>query len=133
MDLRNNKIRSLIGMGTSLIFIMIVSCSQPGNRVSNVSWTNDIKPVLDTQCVSCHNQGLPSGGIRLDNYTGVSGSLSMNTGETIVKPGDAANSLLYIVISTDDLTRRMPRNAAALSVDTQQLFYVWINEGAVQN
>ncbi len=37
----------------------------------NMSYAQDIQPILSTNCVGCHSSSAPSGGIVLDNYNSV--------------------------------------------------------------
>ena len=39
--------------------------------VSSVTWTVDIQPMLQAQCVSCHSGASPSGGKDLSTYANV--------------------------------------------------------------
>nr|MBS0037020.1 hypothetical protein [Saprospiraceae bacterium] len=40
-------------------------------NLENVSYSMDIRPILENGCIGCHNPDNPSGGVNLDSYTGV--------------------------------------------------------------
>jgi len=47
---------------------------------TNISYTNDIWPIIDSNCTSCHSGNAPSGNVNLENYdqikaAGINGSL----------------------------------------------------------
>lgn len=36
--------------------------------LTNVTYSETIKPIMNTTCVSCHQESNPSGGLRVDSY-----------------------------------------------------------------
>lgn len=42
-----------------------------GCDTANVKYSTFIKPMMDAKCVGCHNDGNPSGGVKLNTYAGV--------------------------------------------------------------
>ncbi|MDI6840686.1 MAG: hypothetical protein QMD71_07560 [bacterium] len=60
-----------------------------------ISYKNDVQPIFNTYCISCHSQTNAQGGLDLSSYEalmqgGVSGQ--------VVKPGEADSSLLILKI-----------------------------------
>ncbi|HDR05115.1 MAG TPA: hypothetical protein ENN84_07715 [Candidatus Marinimicrobia bacterium] len=123
---------------TILLFVWLFAlgisgCDPQGTNIQNVSFRNGIQPIFDRSCVECHNQALANGGIQVQDYQNLMSSISMNTGNPIIVAGDAYQSILYDVISTDDFNRRMPRNRPPLAQESIDTIGVWINEGALDN
>lgn len=118
-----------------LSIFFLFSCSIPDeDSVSNVSWSNDLQPIFEELCVSCHSTSNHQGGVDLSGYTGAIGSLAAESEAVkIIIPGEGSNSPLYQVVSTEDPTKQMPKGDRLLTFDEQKLIYVWINEGAVEN
>ena len=66
-------------LGFISILILATSCSyenmetlypqEPGCDTINVSYTEDIKPIFDANCVSCHSGSAPAGGYSFEDYS----------------------------------------------------------------
>lgn len=51
--------------------------SSPGGcNTTAVSYNNDIVPIMNSRCVSCHSGGFPSGGLALNTHALVSGNIN---------------------------------------------------------
>jgi hypothetical protein len=96
------------------------------NLFSQVSYTNQIQPIFNTNCTSCHVGG-GAATLDLTSYDGVmSGGVS---GLSIIS-GDNENSELYIrIILPEGTAGSMPPNDR-LSQEEIDLIGDWINEGA---
>ena len=96
------------------------------NLFSQVSYTNQIQPIFNTNCTSCHVGG-GAATLDLTSYDGVmSGGVS---GLSIIS-GDNENSELYIrIILPEGTAGSMPPNDP-LSQEEINLISDWINEGA---
>lgn len=55
----------------------------------SVSYTTDIKPIIDSRCVSCHGSNFPSGNLSLTNHAQVAGSLASIIDRVNRSAGDA--------------------------------------------
>jgi len=113
-----------------------------------VSFASQIQPIFDTHCIRCHILGgfANQSGIPLKLVEGQSYDLLVNKQSaqradlTIVKPGDSANSLLYMKISqeTPPVGRHMPWDSGQIgstvvSQEEIDLIRNWIDEGALRN
>ena len=96
------------------------------NLFSQVSYTNQIQPIFNTNCTNCHVGG-GAATLDLTSYDGVmSGGVS---GLSIIS-GDRENSELYIrIILPEGVEGSMPPNDP-LSQEEINLIGDWINEGA---
>ncbi|MDG1252082.1 MAG: hypothetical protein P8N56_00180 [Schleiferiaceae bacterium] len=56
--------------------------------VSSVTWTNDIEPLIQSQCLSCHQGVSASGGLDLSTYANVKLNLSTMVGRMNKPAGD---------------------------------------------
>jgi uncharacterized membrane protein len=61
-----------------LLSITIVSCSKENEEdlnenceTTNVTYSVEVRNILDTHCMNCHSQQLANGGIRLHDYNNV--------------------------------------------------------------
>lgn len=110
------------------------------NEPGPPSFANDVLPIFSSKCSTCHRDGGEADQegilVRLTNaeaYASTVNQLSVQNGAwTIVKPGDSAQSLLYLKVSTDapPVGARMPLSRPALSAADQQAIKDWIDRGA---
>lgn len=90
-----------------------------GCNTDNVSFANDLQPVLTNTCVGCHSGAAPSGGISLNSYTGV---------KQVVD-----NGRLLGAINWEAGFSSMPQGGDQLSDCVIDQFTAWINDGAPNN
>lgn len=93
--------------------------SQPCD-LSNVSFQNDIKPIMTANCSfsGCHDSNTSAGGLDLSVFSGVSSS---------GKSGVLLNRLKGIGGS------QMPQSAGPLSNCQIQVIQEWVSAGALEN
>jgi len=95
-----------------------------------ISFSNDIQPVLNSNCISCHftNSNLPdfTTGISYDTMT----DLIVEGG---IVPGDAAGSELMEMLNHDPTNPNPMPPDAPMSSKNITLFANWINQGAKNN
>jgi len=108
-----------------LIILVGVSCQQ-----SDISFNDQIKPLLNDKCVSCHGGVKKAGGLSL-LYRDAAIAKNKKSGKAAIVPGSAKNSELYKRIISDDAEYMMPRNGDhLLSDDEVDLLKQWIDDGA---
>ncbi len=92
-----------------------------------IDFVVQIKPILDTHCLSCHGNTDPESDLKLVSLGAM--KIGGNRGPAVV-PGDpAASWLLKALAGTDDLPR-MPHQKEPLSADDIALIKTWIEQGA---
>ena len=85
----------------------------------NMSYSNDIAPILTTYCIGCHRSSVANGGVIIDNYSSVREI--------------ALNGRLYGAISWESGYINMPFNQEKLSECNISKIKAWIDEGAQNN
>ena len=85
----------------------------------DVSYKNDVAPIMDNYCNNCHSQANQSGGVRTDNYTELK----------II----ADNGRLLGSIKDEDGYTAMPQGIDPLSSCNISKIEVWISEGTQNN
>jgi len=94
-----------------------------------VSYTADVKPILDSNCINCHSGATPPRNLHLDSYAGVlAGGL---TGTEVVSC-QAEGSLIYLKVSLDNppVGARMPLGGPYLATSQIEIIRRWIDIGA---
>lgn len=110
--------------------IALLGCS----KESQVSYKNDVKPIIDQYCAECHLQGgegaISSGLLLTDHASLMKGT---KYGPVIV-PGNSAFSTLYRLVSGQaDPSIQMPHGKEALTAEQVKAIEVWIDQGAIDN
>lgn len=92
------------------------STQTPVTPSTKLTYTTDIKPILDQRCTSCHSSTGRASKLPLTSYQEV---------KVQVKPGDATNSRLYQSLNGGSMTGK---------ADTQETETIkkWIDHGAVE-
>lgn len=97
-------------------------------HAADVSFSNQVAPLLAEKCVECHRQAKAKGSYRLDTFEQLG-----KAGESEAKPftpGKPEASELYKLLVTEDDSDRMPKKADPLTKDEIALIQRWIAEGA---
>ncbi|MEX2286836.1 MAG: PSD1 and planctomycete cytochrome C domain-containing protein [Planctomycetaceae bacterium] len=96
-----------------------------------IDFNRDIRPILSNTCFKCHgpDDKKRQANMRLDTTDAAAGKLE--SGETLIVPGDSAKSELYRRISsTDDATRMPPADSGkTLTPAKIELLKKWIDGG----
>ncbi|MCI0539051.1 MAG: hypothetical protein L0Z50_27910 [Verrucomicrobiales bacterium] len=93
-----------------------------------VSFIEDIAPVLNKKCVACHGPEKSKGHYRLDTF-----ELLLKPGDSEMPPvvaGETAGSHLFQLLTAPDPDDRMPQKDDALPDSQITLIKRWIEEGA---
>jgi hypothetical protein len=93
-----------------------------------VSYSQDVKPILNQKCISCHGGVKKKGGFSLlfrDEALSPAAS-----GNPAIIPGDAAASDMIRRLSHTDPEKRMPYHEAPLSENEIDVLTRWVDEGA---
>ena len=108
-----------------------------------VSFASQIQPIFNQKCADCHRAGgsAERQGISMLLTAGdtpislLNQASAQNSNWTLVVPGDAANSLLYVKVlnSFPPVGGRMPPSVSSLSSTELGLIRDWINQGALNN
>jgi hypothetical protein len=128
---------ALIPIGCAVLFVGLTGCE------GRVSYTADIKPIMDNYCLSCHTtagEGQAASGFAVDSYAAV--MKGTNFGPVIV-PGSSISSTLYLVVAskTDPKIHMPPHHDESLaegrgfelSQEHIETIAKWIDQGAQDN
>ncbi|MEQ8851583.1 c-type cytochrome domain-containing protein [Gimesia sp.] len=101
--------------------------NKPGAANKGVSFEEQIAPILNEKCVSCHGEQRGSANLRLDTFANM--RKGGRNGLLLVPQNPNASLIVRKLITPDD-NQRMPKNQPALDRDQIQLIARWIAEGA---
>ena len=130
--------RLVIGISSAIIITAIAGCGR-----SDVSFANDVQPILEVACSNCHSssgEGIVASGFSVDSYQSLMKGTSLGA---VVVSGSSISSTLYRVIAgkTDPEIRMPPHHEESwadgrgtpLADDEIQLIADWIDQGAKNN
>jgi len=87
--------------------------------LTNISWTSDVKPLIDQFCVACHRGSSPAAGLLLEDYQDVKASVLQ--GEFSIRINKPLSD-----------PSKMPPNAIIDSCSIEKM-NIWIANGALDN
>lgn len=101
----------------------------PPATARTVDFATDIKPILEANCIRCHNAHRAKGGFRLDNPT--SAWRGGDSGPALIF-GDSTNSPLIHLVAQLDPSDVMPPpgQGEPLTAEQVSLLRAWIDQGA---
>jgi len=127
----------------SILSLLAIALLAGAGCTRQVSFSQNVKPILDAKCLSCHDgtgEGSARSGFNVKTYDSL--MLGTKLGKVIV-PGDAVSSTLYRLIShqASPEIHMPPHGGQSLAkgkgepltdgeIDTIKL---WINQGAKNN
>ena len=123
--------KAIVSFAVVLMFLFLVSCTKdylvpPDTPAQGVSFSNDVIPIFNDNCISCHNGGI-SPNLTADKAYGELTSIP-----DLVKPGDPDNSELYHRMMGMGMGSMMPPSGMMPKSKTD-VIYQWIKEGALNN
>ena len=117
-----------------LVFpLMLTACSN--DKPKEVSYMQDIHPILQQHCIECHNQkgsGFLASGLDMSSYQNLMKGTKFGP---VIKAGDSVSSTLVILVEgRADPSLKMPHgDRDSLTVEQTNKLRLWINQGALQN
>ncbi len=113
----------------SCLFLGCCECLAADSVAPEVTYLQDIKPLFQARCTSCHGSLQQKAGLRLDT---VAFMLKGGKSGPAIQPRDVAQSRLIQRVAASDLDERMPpeHEGEPFSTAHIQRLRVWIQSGA---
>ena len=99
------------------------SADEPSELTQQHRFESEVAPLLAARCIGCHDSVTRQGGLDLSKKAA---ALAGGANGPAVKPGKAAESLLWLMVAGD----AMPKGRAPLSPHEKQMLQEWIDAGA---
>ena len=99
---------------------------------ADVSFSEDVTPILEAQCVICHGGADENGAITKEMQLDLTSYDALMIGSEygpIVEPGNVEDSVLWMMIEVGD----MPQEGDPLTAEELEVIQAWIAEGAQNN
>lgn len=127
------KLNRTAGMLTLPALMLIALAGCKGEDA--VSFSQDVKPIIDRYCIECHQaggKGLATSGFNMEDYAGV--MKGTKHGPMIIAGDSAGSNMLVLMEGRADPSISMPHGkmegATAKELETIRL---WIDQGARDN
>lgn len=129
-----------VACSVSALALLFGSCSKwtDANESSlpeRVSYNFDIRPILSDKCFTCHgpDANKREAGLRLDIGEEAYKVLRDNPRAHAIVPGDPMRSQLFLRISSQDSSMRMPPAGSNLHLSPREVALIekWISQGAM--
>ena len=117
------RIASQVALLVWLMTAQRVICADPIGLAGPIDFAHTIAPILQTHCVSCHNDDRPQGDLSLQSQTA-----ALDSGH--IDADDPLSSRLLEVITPVDGRAEMPKDAPSLSQEQVASIRTWIQQGA---
>ena len=105
-----------------------------GCAEKQVSFSKDVMPILEKNCLGCHKAGgtgYIASGLSMESYDNLMKGTKFGP---VITPGYSFSSTLQILVEHKaDSSINMPRDLPRLSQDNIELLGKWINQGAKNN
>ena len=102
---------------------------QPAAKlVWNGRYADNIQPIFNLRCVSCHGPNRAENGLRLDSYAGV--MKGTQYGPVVTRGSPSGSTLVAVLTGSTDPSLRMPHGEQRTSEQELQNITLWIEAGA---
>ena len=111
-----------------IIIVLTSGCSK------EVSFANDIHPILNEHCIECHvkgKEGYKKSGLNMETYANLMKGTKF--GPVIVKGDSISSTLSRLIAHKADKEINMPHNKNIIPADQIVLINTWIDQGAKNN
>ena len=117
--------------GIAFLVFLLIGCGR-----KEVSYRNDIQPLLNNRCVQCHGAENPAAKVTLTSYESLMSSTVTRWKKPVVVAGDPSDSWLYLRTGTTQPHFRMPPDTLSVVPLTEkeiEMIGMWIQQGAKNN
>jgi hypothetical protein len=107
--MRTKSILLLLGLATTGLSVFAAQTNlaklPPASNKTGLTYTNDIRPLLQASCFRCHGADRPRANLRLDSLETL---LKGSEDGKVVVPGKSSESRLVIAVAQLDVETAMP-------------------------
>ena len=126
------NVKKTIGkvVALSLFPMMMAAC----NNEPVISYSNDVKPILDQHCLECHTAegaGTLASGFNMANYEDLMKGTKF--GPMVIANDPEGSNLLVLIEGRADPSISMPHGKKSIPAQDIQTIRSWVQQGAKNN
>lgn len=126
----------MINLKWVIIFVILISITSAGcKKEEMVSFSQDIKPIIDRYCVECHltgGVGYEASGFGMASYQDL--MKGARNGPMIIAGDSLGSNMLVLMEGRADPSIKMPHGKAeSASKEELDTIRLWIDQGAKNN
>ncbi|WP_378410420.1 DUF1553 domain-containing protein [Rhodocytophaga aerolata] len=121
---KKNSLSLIKGIGVASLVYLAGACSSN----EHIDFNADIRPIINTKCISCHGGVKKNGGFSL--LFREEALAETESGQPAIIPGKPGESELIKRLVHDDPEYRMPLDAPPLNEEEIRKLKAWIKQGA---
>lgn len=103
-------------------------------RELTMSYSEDVRPILEANCLECHTAGgagAEKSGFNMDSYAELMEGTRFGP---MIEPGESGASNLYLLVAgRADPSIQMPHGKEKLARADIETIRIWIDQGALNN
>ncbi len=115
-------------VGAMVLAAVFAGCAK------EVSFSTDVYPILERNCVSCHSdggEGATRSGLTMESYEGLMQGTRYGP---VIEPGSSVSSTLVILVEQKaHPSINMPKGGTPLPQPAVDVIKTWIDQGAKRN
>jgi WD40 repeat protein len=111
-----------------LVFLASIAIAEE-KKPPKITFDDQVRPILQQKCASCHNPDKKSSDLDLTNYSSL---MQGGASGEVIDPGDAAASYLYKLVTHED-EPAMPPEAPKIADEMIEMLRKWIDGGVLEN
>jgi len=115
----------------ALMLIALAGCKSE----EKVSFSQDVKPIIDKYCIECHQsggEGMAASGFNLEDYAGV--MKGTKHGPMVIAGDSVGSNMLVLMEGRADPSISMPHGKMeGASSKELEAIRIWIDQGAQDN
>lgn len=129
MNRRNYRFCILCGVLSAIVAWLLMSPHSLNAQEKQISFINDVAPILKENCFACHDAKKRSGKYDMTTFEKM---MAGGAGEEGITAGKHADSEVYTLMVTDKERRMPPRkdNLSPVPVAQTEIIKKWIDQGA---
>jgi hypothetical protein len=130
MKFKQKKFRSLRLQSLLLVAVVVLGffIIAPHNRDEEIDFNADVRPILNTKCISCHGGVQEKSGFSL--FSREDALRATDSGRPAIIPGNPDDSEFIKRLLSEDPDERMPYHAEPLASEQIDKLRRWIKQGA---
>jgi hypothetical protein len=129
-----NKIRIPLTRSLLALAALLASLTACMERETRISFSEDVKPVLDEHCIGCHQagaEGFEASGLDLTSHAAM--MRGARNGPMVIAGDSLGSNLIVLIEGRADPSINMPHSGSRIPQTQIDKIKAWVEQGAQNN